>query len=127
MRRQEEIMNVINPRSCPPFITKDTSEIREFINPRLTPDCHNLSLAEATLYPGKSTQAHRHPQSEEIYYFLRGSGRLRIGAEEAAVAAGALVFIPAGSVHECWNTGSEPLVFLCHCAPAYAHDDTELV
>lgn len=118
---------LIRSGECEPFITKDTSEIREFVNPRITPGCRNLSLAQATLAPGASTHAHRHPQSEEIYYFLSGAAEMTLEGQRAQAGAGDIVFIPAGAVHECRNIGSDPLVFLCHCAPAYSHDDTELL
>lgn len=120
-------MKVIQRADCPPYITKDTSEIREFVNPHLDPRCHNLSLAEATLYPGCTTQAHRHPRSEEIYYFLSGRGLMLMDNEERPVEAGQAVFIPAGAGHECRNTGNVPLTFLCQCAPAYTHEDTDLL
>jgi len=43
------------------------------------------------------------------------------------VAAGDCVVIPPGQVHELVNTGDEPLVLLCCCAPAYSHEDTVLL
>lgn len=117
-------MNKQRREDCHAYITKDTSEIREFFNPRITRGCHNLSLAEATLYPGKSTEAHHHPQSEEVYYFLSGTGELEVDGARAEVCAGDAILIPAGARHQCRNTGNAPLTFLCHCAPAYTHEDT---
>lgn len=110
-----------------PYITKDTSEIREYINPTLSEGCKNLSLAEATIKPGCCTQNHIHPESEEIYYFLCGSGRMIVEGDEFAVTVGDSVFIPAGAAHQCFNTGSQPMRILCHCSPAYRHDDTILL
>ena len=34
--------------------------------------------------------------------------------------------IPPGAEHKLWNTGAEPLVLLCCCAPPYSHEDTVL-
>ncbi len=93
------------------------------------PDRHGnraQSLAEATIAPGRGTRAHRHRRSEELYYFLRGRGRLHIDGETVAVAAGDTALIPAGSWHNVINDGKEDLVILCCCSPAYAHTDTEL-
>ena len=42
----------------------------------------------------------------------------------APVSAGDCVVIPPGTPHKLWNTGDTPLVLLCCCAPAYAHEDT---
>ena len=35
--------------------------------------------------------------------------------------------IPPGARHKIWNTGPEPLLLLCCCAPAYENDDTVMV
>lgn len=34
---------------------------------------------------------------------------------------------PTGARHKIWNIGTEPLVLLCSCAPAYENDDTVMV
>ena len=112
-------------RDIVPYITRDGSTIRELMHP----DRHGngaQSLAEATVASGGRTRAHRHRRSEELYYFLRGRGRLHIDGETAAVGAGDTALIPAGSWHHVINDGEEDLVFLCCCSPAYAHADTEL-
>jgi mannose-6-phosphate isomerase-like protein (cupin superfamily) len=49
------------------------------------------------------------------------------GTETFPITLGDTVCIPPGTPHRVRNTGSEPLVILCACAPAYSHDDTELV
>ena len=84
----------------------------------------NQSLAEATVPPGGETAEHYHPRTEELYYFVAGAGRMRLGADEAVVRAGDCVVIPPGTSHKLWNPGSEPLVLLCCCVPAYSDDDT---
>ena len=109
-----------------PFITKDGSEIRELAGVP-TGNAVNQSLAEATVPPGGQTIEHFHRTSEEIYLFTRGLGRMRLGDEEAAVRAGDAVVIPPGTRHKLYNTGPEPLVLLCCCAPPYSDEDTVLV
>jgi mannose-6-phosphate isomerase-like protein (cupin superfamily) len=93
------------------------------------PDVHGnraQSLAEATVGPGCQTLLHRHRQTEEIYYFLSGQGRLQIDDASRTVRAGDTVLIPPGSWHSVRNEGRQRLVFLCCCSPAYSHADTEL-
>lgn len=119
-------MQIRNTDDCPPFTTKDSSEIREVFNPRLTADCHNLSLAQATLPVGCATIPHRHPQTEEIYTILQGSGVITIDSKKSQIRAGQHVFIPAGAQHGFINTGSGELIFYCFCSPAYTHEDTIL-
>jgi mannose-6-phosphate isomerase-like protein (cupin superfamily) len=105
------------------FVTMDGSSIRELAGPAWTAARHQ-SLAEATLAPGGETAEHYHPQTEELYYFTAGAGRLRLGEEEADVSAGDCVVIAPGTPHKLFNTGPDPLVLLCCCAPAYSDADT---
>lgn len=111
---------------CPPFITKDGSTIRELMAYRNSA-CERMSLAEAMLPVGCKTECHMHPLVEEIYYFLEGEGRVLAGGEFLAVKPGDSVLHRPGVRHQTWNTGSTPLVFLCHCTPAYEHDDTVIL
>ena len=109
-----------------PFTTLDGSTIREIAGPAWTP-ARNQSLAEATVPVGGRTVAHYHRVTEELYFFTAGHGRMTLGDEEREVAPGDCVVIPPGQVHGLVNTGGEPLVLLCCCAPAYSHEDTVLV
>jgi mannose-6-phosphate isomerase-like protein (cupin superfamily) len=105
------------------FITLDGSSIRELAGPAWTA-ARNQSLAEATLPPGGETSEHYHPISEELYYFVAGAGRMRVGEAEGPVARGDCVVIPPGVPHKLWNAGPDALVLLCCCSPAYSDDDT---
>ena len=119
-------MDVQNLDDVPSFTTKDGSEIRELLAYRNSA-IRNQSLAEARVPVGSSTQEHYHQRTEEIYYITHGRGRIRIEDEELEVGPGDAIAIPPGQRHQLWNTGAEPLRLLCCCAPAYEHDDTELV
>ena len=101
----------------------DGSTIREVAGHAWTP-ARNQSLAEATVPPGRETAAHFHRETEELYFFTAGSGRMRLGDEEQDVHVGDCVVIPPGVEHKLWNGGEEPLVLLCCCAPAYSDADT---
>jgi mannose-6-phosphate isomerase-like protein (cupin superfamily) len=109
-----------------PFITADGSSIRELAGIP-SGNAVNQSLAEATVPAGGETVEHLHRASEEIYLFTAGAGRMRLDGEEAPVRAGDMVVIPPGTAHKLWNPGSEPLVLLCCCAPAYSDADTVLL
>jgi mannose-6-phosphate isomerase-like protein (cupin superfamily) len=105
------------------FTTLDGSLIRELAGPSWT-SARNQSLAEATVPAGGETAEHYHAVTEELYYFVAGSGRMRLGDAEGNVSAGDCVVIAPGTPHKLWNPGDEPLVLLCCCAPAYSDDDT---
>jgi mannose-6-phosphate isomerase-like protein (cupin superfamily) len=118
-------MDVIRIEQRHPFITADGSEIRELAGVP-SRNAVNQSLAQATVPPGSDTIEHYHRASEEIYYFTRGRGRMRLDDEEFDVRAGDCVVIPPGVRHKLW-AADEELVLLCCCAPAYADDDTVLL
>ena len=119
-------MDVHNIERVPAFTTKDGSEIRELLAHRNSA-ISRQSLAEARLMPGQSTAPHYHVRTEEIYYILSGQGQMQIAGEALQVAKGDAIAIPPGHAHQITNTGDEPLVFLCCCAPAYEHEDTVLL
>jgi len=116
-------MDITTLDKLEPFITKDGSEIRELLAYRNS-EIRNQSLAEPRLPVGKSTLEHYHAKAEENYLITRGRGRIRIEHETRDVQAGDAIAIPPGRKHKLWNVGSEPLVLLCCCSPAYEHADT---
>jgi mannose-6-phosphate isomerase-like protein (cupin superfamily) len=99
------------------FVTKDGSTIRELHRTEVQ------SLAEATLEPDEATQRHYHRQAEEIYFVLKGSGRMEVDGDTRMIRPGDAVLIPAGAWHTLENNGNSELRFLCCCAPPYAHED----
>ena len=118
-------MDLQNINRVPAFTTKDGSEIRELLA-RRNSCIVNQTLAEARLPAGGSTTPHHHVKTEEIYYILTGSGRMRIGRETREVVPGDAIAIPPGASHQITNTGPDVLKFLCCCAPGYEHEDTVL-
>ena len=52
---------------------------------------------------GPSLHYHR---SDQLYYLVRGSMKVRLGDEVHPVQTGSLVFIPAGLAHCNWNEGA---------------------
>jgi len=119
-------VDIVNRDTARPFTTLDGSTIRELLAHRNS-GIRNQSLAEATLPPGATTQAHYHPLAEEIYYILRGTGEMRLEEEGREVGTGDAIAIPPGLRHQIRNTGGIDLVFLCCCAPGYEHEDTVMV
>ena len=117
-------MEVRNLQRAEAFTTKDGSTIRELLGLPTSSLVRNQSLAEATLRPGQATEPHYHRESEEIYFLLEGGGWMELDGASSHVTAGDAILIPPGA----WHTiaATEPLRFLCCCAPPYAHEDTYL-
>jgi len=109
-----------------PYRTKDGSEIREIVHPTVHGSTRS-SLAEAIVQPGDTTALHRHRVTEEIYYVTAGQGEMTLGERRFEVRTGDAVLIPPGTAHCIRASGTHPLHILCVCAPAYSHEDTELL
>jgi mannose-6-phosphate isomerase-like protein (cupin superfamily) len=118
-------VRIDNVYEVQPFTTLDGSEIREIAG-RKVGTTLNQSLAEATVPPGGATVEHFHRESEEIYFFTHGHGRMKLGGAERDIQPGDAVVIPPGMRHKAWAAVDEPLTFLCCCAPAYSDEDTVL-
>jgi mannose-6-phosphate isomerase-like protein (cupin superfamily) len=108
------------------IIPPDGSTVREIVRPGCG-GAGGQSIAQATVAVGQETTEHLHRTSEEVYLFISGSGRMRLGDEEFGVQGGEAVVIAAGVRHKLWNTGVDPLVIFCCCSPPYRDEDTELL
>ena len=49
--------------------------------------------------PGQSQKVHAHPAADKFYYVCSGRARLTVGEETREVAAGEIVWAPAGIPH----------------------------
>lgn len=74
---------------------------------------NNLVLSSTKLHRDKATRGHSHPGQEEVYFFVRGSGRMVVGEDSFRVAKGDVVLIPSGAFHQVMNDGEEDLIFNC--------------
>ena len=113
-------------RDISAYQTKDGSEIRELMHPAVHGNA-SQSLAEALVHPGEETTLHRHRLTEELYHITEGKGLMTLGPEQFEVSVGDTVCITPGTAHCIRNVGTGPLRILCSCAPAYRHEDTELL
>jgi mannose-6-phosphate isomerase-like protein (cupin superfamily) len=120
------MMEIQSYKQIKPFVTKDESEIKEILSPGNS-SLRKQSLAEAKVLPGRETKEHRHQSSEEIYYILRGEGRIKIEDEVREIGQGDAIPILPERRHKVWNTGAGDLIILCYCSPAYSDEDTILV
>jgi mannose-6-phosphate isomerase-like protein (cupin superfamily) len=74
-----------------------------------------LFFAHAELKPGKKIEEHTDVY-EEIYYFIKGSGLMRVGDEEQQVEAGDAAWLPYGIPHSLYNNGNEDCIFVVAAA-----------
>lgn len=64
-----------------------------------------------------ATDPQKPHQENELYYVVRGRGKMRIASEEHNVKAGSLIFVPANVEHRFFDI-SEELEALVMFAPA---------
>jgi mannose-6-phosphate isomerase-like protein (cupin superfamily) len=114
-------MKKIHRDNVEPFVTKDKAEIRELNHSK------KMSLAEAIVKMGQTTELHYHVRSEEIYYILEGKGLMEIEGEKQEVSRDHAILIPPKKRHRITANGNAPLRFLCFCSPPYSDEDTVLV
>jgi mannose-6-phosphate isomerase-like protein (cupin superfamily) len=69
-----------------------------------------VSLAK--LQPSLSYEPHQHKDHEEIYYIINGTGKIKIGNEEARFRDGDIIYIPEKTIHSITNDGEEMVNFL---------------
>ena len=104
----------------------DGCRLTELANPlkeRFGLDC---SVALCVLDEGRRT--YRHVLSAcEVYYFIKGEGRLYSGGEVLEVRAGMLAEVPGGKVQYLENSGEGDLRFLCLVQPAWHEDHEEIL
>lgn len=60
--------------------------------------------------PGQILKSHRHPNGEQIFFFLKGCGKMNLEDSQLDVTVGSTVFIPAGHWHEIINGNDEEMV-----------------
>jgi mannose-6-phosphate isomerase-like protein (cupin superfamily) len=76
----------------------------------------SMSAGLYELVAGASDPQQPHTE-DELYYVITGRASILVGEEDRAVAAGSLIFVPAGVVHR-FHSITEDLSVLVFFAPA---------
>lgn len=72
----------------------------------------NLTLSLTELNPQKSTTGHSHEETDEVYIFIEGNGKIKIGGKISIAKSGDIFLVPAGDFHKVYNKGKKILSFL---------------
>ncbi len=123
------------------FIKGD--QIKELCNPGvvsrqlLNPDnseSRRVTITEVHLEPGASQPRHVHETSEQIWYALKGTGRLLLGdGAEQPFSAGDVARFEDNDVHGLLNDGDTEFIYISVTAPpihfgyAYMHEKAAAV
>jgi mannose-6-phosphate isomerase-like protein (cupin superfamily) len=98
------------------FYTDERCYITELLNCEQSPQ---VSVAQARVEPGVTTQRHKLEGVAETYVLTQGAGLMEVGDEQHAVKTGDTVVIPAGVAQRISNNGDVDLVFYCVCTPRF--------
>ena len=74
---------------------------------------NNLVVSSTLLHADKSTTGHKHEGQEEVYMFMKGSGKMELDDKLIEVKEGDLILIEDGVFHRVHNTGSADLYMVC--------------
>ncbi|MBE9507090.1 MAG: cupin domain-containing protein [Chloroflexi bacterium] len=119
-------MIVTNANTVPAIATASGTQIRVLLD-TTGEGQGRMSLAMETLKPGQQVAPHWHTHLEEIYYILKGQGRMEIGDEAREVGIGDVILIPVNETHCLYNTGDDDLVLLCTVSPPWYPEDSHPV
>lgn len=72
-----------------------------------------LVLSSTLLHARKETSGHSHPGQEEVYFFVNGSGQIKLDDDIYNVSQGDIVPIYDGVFHKVFNNTDEDLYFVC--------------
>ncbi len=79
-----------------------------------------ISIAQARVEKGVTTELHLLKNLTERYIILSGSGLVEVGnLKPQNVNAGDVIHIPAGVTQRITNTGDTDLIFLAVCTPRF--------
>lgn len=72
--------------------------------------------------PGQRLSPHSHPQGQDVWTVLAGSGEYQQTGDGASqhITAGDVLVAHRGEIHGVYNNGSEPLIFVSVVSPAAA-------
>lgn len=77
----------------------------------------NAMSAGVYTLPAGATDVQKPHKEDEMYYVVRGQGRMRAGPQDHAVLAGSVIFVAAEEEHRFYDIAEE-LVILVFFAPA---------
>jgi mannose-6-phosphate isomerase-like protein (cupin superfamily) len=83
----------------------------------------HAQVVAMTLRPGEEIGEETH-EGDQILFFVEGEGEAVLESEAEPVRTDDMVFVPAGTLHNFVNTGSEPLRLITTYAPPEHPDGT---
>ena len=90
---------------------------RQLLNPDTAPESR-VTITQVHLEPGAEQPRHTHETSEQIWYAVKGTGKLLLAdGKEKGFTAGDVVRFADGDVHGLRNDGEEEFVYISVTSP----------
>ena len=109
------------------FLAADLTQIKELLHPKNDSFPLDFSLALGGLDVGGSSLPHKLTKNCEVYYFIKGSGRISLGGKYSPIKKGDVAYVPAEEIQFIENTGNGQLEFLCIVSPPWSSDEEEIL
>ena len=109
------------------FEAGDKTNIIEVLHPKNDNISLGYSLAHASLEVGESSLPHILEECSEVYFILKGEGKVVIGEEQRPIKEGDTVFVPKGATQYVENQGTTKLEFLCIVSPAWFEEQEKVL
>ena len=77
----------------------------------------NFTAGYVVIQPKGRIPLHTH-SNEEIYIFVKGNGRIRVGSKEESVKAVSAIYIEPNAEHLLQNTGDDEMIMIFIYSPA---------
>ncbi len=110
-----------NVAKVPAYVGEDGARVQELEGRSTGLTSHSLAVIAHP--PGSASRAHHHTAADEVYLVQSGRGHLRVDATTYEIEPGDVLAIRPGQSHKVWNDGSQDLVLVVTCAPAYSVDE----
>ena len=72
-----------------------------------------MTVADLTVQPGISSSYHKHPNSEESIFIVKGDMEFRVGNHKFPASSGDCILAPRGTGHGLKNVGSSVARLIC--------------
>lgn len=99
------------------FVFDSDRSYKVIINPDIIPGSP-LGLATYKYRPGQTGPAHTHDTEVEVYFVLKGSGKVRIENQVFPLEPGNVVYIPPQKEHQTKSCADDILEFIAFFVPS---------
>jgi len=94
-------------------------EVLVLLSPLLQPQLAGtgVMVGYTEVQPGQQGSRHKHPTEAEVWMFFAGIGRAVVGDQDFPIGPGSVVYTPADTYHQFFNTGPDAVKLFWSYSP----------